>query len=1097
MSELSDDSMISRSIESVEAYINAFVDGPDVPLQRLAERSDPDAIRRKLAILLNAGRSHDAATLAKAHEMHVEWCDLAVRALVQAGESDVARRAVDWARAHASRVTALRCAFFFAQEGLVSIIRQRSDSRPIVAGDLTPAEQGRVSEVVAVLTPVLAAVGERIENELESQVVQAAFQAYDWLGNRQEVERLATVLESRRPVPLLLAHAALQKRISLPDGLAERLRAEHETSFEAKLLAILVEGSLQERVQDAYLAAKDLAFRTSSEEEQERVAAIIVGLAQNLVEPGARDEAEQLAESLLKNERFLKLLRADRLLRRGTLDRASEILEETRDETDPLWLQLNAKRMLQAGEGAAGAECLLKAGLVLPDPDILRTAASLAFEHGRIDLCLIALERLIAINANDARAYRHLATIHADTGNFARAAEQFQRLAELSLLEGSDRFNWSLCLAKAGDFSTCLGVLDGYSDPENIPLGACLLRAECLVALGDPASAFDSMKAHKSTSWDQPDFLREFVKLGFMSSNEAEGHEALLQLQYLQATNPAAEAVIQQLPLDTVVADLRERREQLIEMHRHMLHGECGWLLVDQTFGKAAYWGWRMRTQELGWVGDDPTNRAQFSLYSTNGFRVRTGSGSPPRLEEIEHPPKGTPAVVDLSALISLHRLGCLRSAAEYFGKLFVPSAYLENLINEARQLLPHQPSRVRAAKLIKEALDLGRISIASDKRAPVVSEYGKEDSDAYHIRDVLDVLHMLGKVSEAEYQSVLRAAHKPPRGELTPLRAGEALVMQLMTLQILTAFSQLAVLLQTFQVAITAADRVELDAELRAFKTQDEVWQWHNDLWKIVRSDAHFVQSVTTVPPDLKSQFDVVPVPLASALLAHETGACLLADDRIYQAVVLNERPNDASAAFGSDKVLLALYADHAITVDQLADGFLQLLSWRYRFIITPPDVLRTLANRFCQHPPGEGLRQIARYIHDCMRDPGLLGGKEPTDPPMSIAERLFMQWTASVAEFLVDVWSDPGWSEDRLRDLTEWAVKEMFPSAPPSTQLPGGRTIADIWMRLVLSRVLIRSCELEDAARANKAVRAVADALGVSEREYLLILSGAIDEP
>src|SRR5262249_2718088 len=150
---------------------------------------------------------------------------------------------------------------------------------------------------------------------------------------------------------------------------------------------------------------------------------------------------------------------------------------------------------------------------------------------------------------------------------------------------------------------------------------------------------------------------------------------------------------------------------------------------------------------------------------------------------------------------------------------------------------LPRQPSRVTTAKAIKAALDLGQISVTDTLSAPVISEYD-DGNTTYRIRDVLDILHAVGRLSDSEYPAALRAAHKPAQGGsvLPPLKSGDAVVVQLMTLETLTELGQLAGLLQTFQIAIPASDRVELDGELRASKAQEEVWQWHNDLWEIVR---------------------------------------------------------------------------------------------------------------------------------------------------------------------------------------------------------------------------------------------------------------------
>jgi hypothetical protein len=168
--------------------------------------------------------------------------------------------------------------------------------------------------------------------------------------------------------------------------------------------------------------------------------------------------------------------------------------------------------------------------------------------------------------------------------------------------------------------------------------------------------------------------------------------------------------------------------------------------------------------------------------------------------------------------------------------------------------------------------------------------------------------------------------------------------------------------------------------------------------------------------------------------------------------------------------------------------------MSWRYRFIVAPPEVLKTLADRFIQHPPGQLLRKIALYVHDCMRDPGLFGGAEAADPPMSMASLFFLRWAAHIAEFLVDVWADPKWDETHTRGLTEWAIAELLPS-PPRAMTGPGTSIALLGGKIAMGRALVRACQLEDRARGNAALRAVADALGMRPNEYLAVVAEGIN--
>jgi hypothetical protein len=743
----------------------------------------------------------------------------------------------------------------------------------------------------------------------------------------------------------------------------------------------------------------------------------------------------------------------------------------------------------------SAAEQLLSLGRQLGDPDILKKIAFSGDDQESTGIILSAVERLIDLLRSDSTARREIAIVCMHKNDFHGAAEQFRRLAEKGELEDTDRYNWALCLARAGDTGGSRRVLEELANPATIPLPACLLRADILTIEESPAAAFESLRQVRQRFWQEPGFLQAWMTLGFKSSNEPEGHEALVQLQTLQAEGRARGGFLKAVSIDEIAAHIEDRAEKHREARREMVHGRMSWLVVDTAFGEPPYWGWRLRTQELRWLADEPVERARFTTYATNGFRVGTRQDLA-WLERIECPPRGTSVVADLSALISLHRLGLLGVAADYFGRVLIPAAYLQNLLEEAGRLLPHQSSRLQAANTIWEALGTGRVSVTDDPSVERLSEYERigEGSPPMRLRDVLDVLHQAGRLPDSRYRGLLRRAHQPATGGL---RAGRALVVEIETLRTLTDADVLGDVVQAFQVGITSDDRAQLQGEIAAFEAQANVRRWHADLWKTVRADSRFVQAIDSPVSERESEEPgpLARIPLVGVLLARDRAVPLLADDRCCQMIAINERPLDETAAFGTDALLDALFADGAIAADTAADAYLHLMAWRYRFIVVPAEVLVALAARYADHPPGQELREVAAYVHDSMRDAGLFGGPERTDPPVSMAQKLFMHWTSTISEFLALLWRDPDWPEDRLKAVTSWAVAELYPSVPRNSEL-GRWGIDGLWNRHVLSHFLIAVGRGSDASRANAGVRALASALALSEDEYLRILTGVVDE-
>jgi len=167
-----------------------------------------------------------------------------------------------------------------------------------------------------------------------------------------------------------------------------------------------------------------------------------------------------------------------------------------------------------------------------------------------------------------------------------------------------------------------------------------------------------------------------------------------------------------------------------------------------------------------------------------------------------------------------------------------------------------------------------------------------------------------------------------------------------------------------------------------------------------------------------------------------------------------------------------------------------LDLVRWRYRFVLPSPGILRTLAAHYRGNPPGRPLQEVAEYVHDCMRDTGLFGGPENTDLKDSMAMRLFLTWMNLVSEFLMQVWEDDDFSEDTSEQLTEWAVRELLPSPPRvvhgSVKVRAGSMTA----RLLLSYAVIH------AEASTDALQAMQKALRLSNDEYERIMTELLND-
>jgi hypothetical protein len=329
---------------------------------------------------------------------------------------------------------------------------------------------------------------------------------------------------------------------------------------------------------------------------------------------------------------------------------------------------------------------------------------------------------------------------------------------------------------------------------------------------------------------------------------------------------------------------------------------------------------------------------------------------------------------------------------------------------------------------------------------------------------------------------------------ELTQL---QNVLIALSTLETLSLFDLLDAITGFYKVHITNEASTEIRQRLEAIQHQEETRKWHFDLWNRLRDDSRFSFVSCNVPQEMRKK-DADPkdyMAFLGNLVGQEAGVPLMADDRLCQALALNERPESPHAAFGTDALISALVNSGKLDASRGGGSFHRLMKWRYRFILPTADILKALAWQYRTNPPGQALREIAEYVHDCMRDNGLFGGPEKTEIGESMAVRLYLSWLSVISKFLIIVWEDESFSEKSARRLTEWCVQELLPSPPRVFHGKLKVTMSTQTARYLLSHVLINS-NMSPKERMGDAMKVLKDALKLSDDEYLRIVTEILDD-
>jgi hypothetical protein len=278
-----------------------------------------------------------------------------------------------------------------------------------------------------------------------------------------------------------------------------------------------------------------------------------------------------------------------------------------------------------------------------------------------------------------------------------------------------------------------------------------------------------------------------------------------------------------------------------------------------------------------------------------------------------------------------------------------------------------------------------------------------------------------------------------------------------------------------------------DVTRELTQHNIQTEVQTWQKGMAERVRQDPRLVEALHATPPEWSSEQRRLTGEeyFAAMFLALQQKLPLISDDRVTQAYLLNQRRTDVFAAFGTDAAIAALVTAGAIDWDRASEAYLTLLAWRYRFVVLPPEVVRAICRQYRQHLPGNRMIQVARYVHECMRDPGLFSGFEPSTIPTTMATRLYQEWIATACESIALIWMDRDhFSVDQAAAATDWIVKELMPT-PPKNLGTIGANLARATSKLVFGRLLLKLLKTDDHALAHQCILSVGGNLGLSEAE------------
>lgn len=1093
-------------LKSLEAFLISKEEGPDNALKSLGESTGPEIVRRRLGILLDSDRIDEAIKLLNTIELDERWCDRAICIYVKKGDILKAKELLDWAKQRDDELLKNRCRLFYAETYYSQTWKNREINSTIFPESLSEEEKAILSDCLSVVNPILIKVRaeHRICSEIESLSVQMSLEMLYLLNaNKQEIESLCKLLESRKPIPIKLGRMALANMFELSQDVPTRYKEEHPNNFDAYIIASLIESVIQKEHLSAFENIKKTELLITNDSQKEEYCKAIYQIAQCL-DSKVLVEAKQLTSKLLGDEhRLSSFIQAEILLREEDYKAAEKCLIKIKNEDDPNWLQLYASYLYQTDKQPESLKYMKKACSLLQHSGLRTSTAHLAFETENYDLTVELLSEELKNNPESISVLNNIAAAYYRKGDLEKAADHYSKLVGIKPDEKSYKINLATCYAQTGKLDKAIALYEGICKDGQATLEDFLARAS-LLKIDDPILAFDSLLTLKEKYWDEPQYLQAILELAYRAGKEEYGHQAMQKLLELQREGKAPKEIIQSKTIEDLKLHIKDWNKKLEIVNNNLLSGKFPWLMADRWQNHSAYMGWYVRTQPIDWYVEDPMSFAAYSIYSTNGFKVIRQPEGLHLLGLIDCSPKGSSIVMDISALITLHRLGLLEKCFDYFDEIHIPQEYIQLLLGDKESLAIHQLTRKTSAELIKKKIDSGLISIledtgtTGDRPLPFVNEHTlpeNEEEHYYRLIDIIGLAYSVGKLDEAKYDNLKQIAHKSSSidSEHPNLEYGSSILVDLQTLGSICQSEPDALdgILETFRVYISKQDEISNSGAITHINVQQEIKTMNDDLLNICREDRRLIKDLHLAESELEED----EISFRSWGLARNKGLPLIVDDRVVQSLTINENAGLEYAAFGTDSLLLVLHENGIINSDELTTAFLSLIRWRYRFVIPTKEILLLLARRFKKHPPGKDLQDVALYTHSCMRDPGLFGGKENTSLNESMAARLFVSWLRVISEFLVDVWGDSEFSVEVAEKLTKWSVDEFMPSLPNSIG-PNGVGIAENVSSAFLSYFLGFALLIDDTARASKALQVIAECLNMGETDYFKAVTLVVDK-
>jgi Flp pilus assembly protein TadD len=1077
-----------------------FVDGKrDEALKLLESTFGPSTVTLKIAFLQENNQCAEASDLAEMQSLpDKKWADEAITAHLRARQPNRAKTLLEWAKTQ-EQIVHQKCALAFIRTIYSEIARDGRQHAPIRIQD---TNQNRLDELN---NELIAAFASSLRDGPKSGIEAEALEMAMLIGHVRRDKRICRQagehLASWSPLSPELGRAILRRDIPPIKGLADRFIKDHPTIFDFQMIAAMLLVEIEGDAKRGMQLLRPMLLANGNAERKEEIGKAITVTGQYCDEETTAEALSELEGAFGASHAIPTMLRALRQAQKGNLLAAEAELAKVADDDNYLWLQHSAAISFLKKDWLAAARTCHRIAELTDHAEVYQKEAYARQRAGDIAGEIAALEHARRLITDDMSVVGDLANAYHQIGKYGDAANQLQVLWQSVSHTKALTLNYANCLALDGKVADAIRILEEHiaGEKDKAQIEPVLMYAQLLESQGKLRKAFDALLPCWDNLSNDHRYLMAVMHLGHANNEENEANRALQLLIRMLDAGALPKGLLQRFTLDELKEMSRGQNEQRKKINAEYLAGRLPWLLTSMWAYRSSHsvLAWRLRTQPLTQV-DHPDMLAAYSIYSTNSFTVGQEDGQT-LLVRVGVPGKDAAIVADISALITLYRLGLLTNLGTYFKRVLVPQSYKAIWIEEQRHIPHHQPSQIESRRAIVAGVKTGKIIAEADStrngQRPLLDEYVNACPPGRLVLRILQVAQWLakaGKLSVEKLNTIKAEQNQPPL--ITDEEADATLrngLIEVGAFTLQTAFDSglLSELCGALQIHVALADFKQLEAELESQYFNDEAGQWHRDFV----AKLYTVPNVEFVAVDADgggNQDHTIHYGIDASLLAAQQGLPLMADDRYCQQARFNLPGTRCDSAFGTDVLLDRLADQSAITPQQHAEYWLQLIQWRYKFLLPQPSVLLTMATQFAAGLPGAHLRDVACYLHDSMRDVGLYGGRENVEPPTPMALRLYTAWLRAIADFIVRLWWDERFSEYQAAKLTKWIIRYFVPGRPRNLIEASWRLMSQTTRQALLGMIFTAVCVEQDVKKAYRLVSRIRRSLNITDDELASVV-------